>query len=316
VRIVSLLPSATEIVYALGLGDQLEGRTFECDYPPEVQQRPIVSSSGLPENVPLGEIDDAVRAATAGETPLYRLDEARIAQIQPDLILTQDLCRVCAVPSGDVDEALGRLGCRAEVVSLDPYSLDEVMIDIQNEGRAAGVDARADQLVDSLRARIAAVEASVSLASVDRFGADADPRRVLALEWVDPPWGAGHWIPDMVERAGGEPVLGYQGGHAEVTKWDAIREEAPTIVVVAPCGYHLAAAADQARAVLAELATTPAGWNNEVWAIDADASVAPRTPSRRRSRAARVDHRGGGGRPASPARGRAGQLIQRSGSVR
>jgi iron complex transport system substrate-binding protein len=251
----------------------LEGRTFECDYPPEVQQKPIVSSSGLPENLPLGEIDDAVRAATAGETSLYRLDEARIAQIQPDLILTQDLCRVCAVPSGDVDEALGRLGSRAEVVSLDPYSLDDVMIDIQNVGRAAGVDARADQLVDRLRARMAAVEASVSLASIGGFGVDSDPRRVLVLEWVDPPWGSGHWIPDMVERAGGQPVLGYKGGHADVTTWDTVREEGPTIVVVAPCGYHLAAAADQARAVLAELATTPAGRNNQVWAIDADAYV-------------------------------------------
>jgi iron complex transport system substrate-binding protein len=271
VRIVSLLPSATEIVYSLGLGDQLEGRTFECDYPPEAQQKPIVSSSGLPENLLLGEIDDAVRAATAGETPLYRLDEARIAQIQPDLILTQDLCRVCAVPSGDVEEALGRLGCRAEVVSLDPHSLDDVMLDIQNVGRAAGVGARADLLLDSLRARMAAVEASVSLASVGRFGAEADPRRVLVLEWVDPPWGAGHWIPDMVERAGGELVLGHKGGHAEVTTWDAVREEAPTIVVVAPCGYHLAEATEQARTVLAELATTPAGRNNGVWAIDADA---------------------------------------------
>jgi iron complex transport system substrate-binding protein len=273
VRIVSLLPSATEIVYALGLGDQLEGRTFECDFPPEAQQKPIVSSSGLPENLPLGEIDDAVRAATAGETPLYRLDEARIAQIQPDLLLTQDLCRVCAVPSGDVDEALGRLGCRAAVVSLDPHSLDDVMIDIQTVGRAAGLDARADLLVDSLRARMAAVEASVSLASVGRFGADADSRRVLVLEWVDPPWGAGHWIPDMVERAGGEPVLGHKGGHAEVITWDAVRHEAPTLVVVAPCGYHLADATEQARAVLAELATTPAGRNSEVWAIDADAYV-------------------------------------------
>jgi iron complex transport system substrate-binding protein len=270
VRIVSLLPSATEIVYALGLGDQLEGRTFECDYPPEAQQKPIVSSSGLPENLPLGEIDNAVRAATEGETPLYRLDEARMAQIQPDLILTQDLCRVCAVPSGDVEEAFGRLGCRAEVVSLDPHSLDDVMVDIQNVGRAAGVDARADLLVDSLRARMAAVEASVSLASVARFGADP---RVLVFEWVDPPWGAGHWIPDMVERAGGEPVLGHKGGHAEVTMWDAVRKEAPTIVVVAPCGYHLADATGQARAVLAELATTPAGRNNQIWAIDADAYV-------------------------------------------
>lgn len=272
-RIVSLLPSATEIVYALGVGDQLEGRTLECDYPPEAQQKPVVSSSELPENLPLGKIDDAVRAATAGETPLYRLDEARIAQIQPDLILTQDLCRVCGVPSGDVDQALGRLGCRAEVVSLDPHSLDDVMIDIQNVGQAAGVDARADLLVDSLRARMAAVEASVSLASVGRLGTDADPRRVLVLEWVDPPWGAGHWIPDMVARAGGEPVLGHKGGHADVTTWNAVREEAPTIVVVAPCGYHLTDATEQARTVLAELATTPAGRNKEVWAIDADAYV-------------------------------------------
>jgi iron complex transport system substrate-binding protein len=145
------------------------------------------------------------------------------------------------------------------------------MIDIHNVGRAGGVDARADLLVDSLRARMAAVEASVSLASAGRFGADADPRRVLVLEWVDPPWGAGHWIPDMVERAGGEPVLGHKGGHAEVTMWDAVREDAPTIVLVAPCGYHLAEATEQARTVLAELATTPAGRNNEVWAIDADA---------------------------------------------
>jgi ABC-type Fe3+-hydroxamate transport system substrate-binding protein len=133
-RIVSLLPSVTEIVYALGLGDQLEGRTFECDYPSEAQQNPIVSSSGLPENLLLGEIDDAVRAATAGETP-YRLDEARIAQIQPGLI-------------------------------------------------------------------------SPRLTSLGRFG-DPGSRRVLVLEWVDPPWGGGHWIPDMVELAGGEPVLGH-----------------------------------------------------------------------------------------------------------
>jgi hypothetical protein len=155
------------------------------------------------------------------------------------------------VPSGDVEEALGRLGCRAEVVSLDPHSLDEVMIDIHNVGRAAGVDGRADMVVDSLRSRMAAVEASVSLASVGRVGANTDPRRVLVLEWVDPPWGAGHWIPDMVERAGGEPVLGHKGGHAEVTMWDAVREEAPTIVVVAPCGYHLGEATEQACAVLA-----------------------------------------------------------------
>jgi iron complex transport system substrate-binding protein len=221
------------------------------------------------------------------------------------------------VPSGDVDEALGRLGCRAEVVSLDPHSLNEVMIDIENVGRAAGVNARADLLVDNLRARMAAIEASVSLPSAGRFGADADPRRVLVLEWVDPPWGAGHWIPDMVERAGGEPVLGHKGGHAEVTMWDAVREEAPTIVVVAPCGYHLAEATEQARAVLAELATTPAGRNNQVWAIDADAYLVrpgPRLVDGLELLAWIIA--GAEGDPASPARGYPRQLTQRTGSDR
>jgi iron complex transport system substrate-binding protein len=273
VQIVSLLPSATEIVYALGLGEHLAGRTFECDFPPEVREKPVVSSSGLPEDLPLGEIDDAVRAATAGETPLYRLDEALIASIQPDLILTQDLCRVCAVPSGDVDDALDRLGCRAEVVSLDPHSLDDVLIDIERVGRAAGADAAADLVVSQLRARAAAVEASVALGRVGRFGAAAEPPKVLVLEWVDPPWGAGHWIPDLVERAGGEPVLAANGGHADATTWDAVREAAPDIVIVAPCGYHLDAAAEQGRLVLGELAQTPAGVAGEVWAIDADAYI-------------------------------------------
>jgi iron complex transport system substrate-binding protein len=284
VRIVSLLPPATEIVYALGLGDQLEGRTFECDYPPEAQQKPIVSSSGLSENLPLGEIDNGVRAATAGETPLYRLDEARIAQIQPDLILTQDLCRVCAVPSGDIEEALGRLGCRAEVISLDPHSLDDVMIDIQNVGRAAGVDARADPLVDSLRARMAAVEASVSLTSVGRFGAEADLRRVLVLEWVDPPWGAGHWIPDMVERAGGAPVLGHKGGHAEVTMWDAVREEAPMIVVVAPWDIDHGAVAGHSWRARVRHTEAPVGRAaSAVIRLHRHRARAPAAPAARRS---------------------------------
>jgi iron complex transport system substrate-binding protein len=273
VQIVSLLPSATEIVYALGLGEHLAGRTFECDYPPEVTAKPVVSSSGLPEGLALGDIDDAVRTATAGETPLYRLDEALIASIRPDLILTQDLCRVCAVPSGDVDEALERLGCQAEVVSLDPHSLDDVLVDIERVGEAAGAHAAADLVVAQLRARVAAVEASVALGQVGRFGAAAQAPKVLVLEWVDPPWGAGHWIPDLVERAGGEPVLAAHGGHADATTWEAVREAAPDIVVVAPCGYHLDAAAEQGRSVLGVLVATPAGAAGQVWAIDADAYV-------------------------------------------
>jgi iron complex transport system substrate-binding protein len=273
VRIISLLPSATEIVYALGLGDQLEGVTFECDHPPEARAKPVVSSSGLAEGLAIGAIDDAVREATADGSPLYRLDDARIAEIGPDLILTQDLCRVCAVPSGDVDEALGRLGCAAEVLSLDPHTLDEVIADIERVGEATGAQDRASLVAASLRARLAAVEAAVSLREVGRFGADAERPKVLVLEWIDPPWGAGHWIPDMVERAGGEAVLGNGGDHASATTWQAVADAAPDIVVVAPCGFHLEAAVDQARSVRTHLAGTPAEAHDEIWAIDADAYV-------------------------------------------
>lgn len=274
-KILSLLPSATEIVYALGLGDQLEGVTFECDFPPEAKAKPVVSSSGLDEELAIGEIDGAVRAATADGSPLYRLDEARIAQIAPNLILTQDLCRVCAVPSGDVGEALDRLGCHAEVLSLDPHSLDDILLDIERVAAAVGgpVPARAAVVTDGLRARLAAVDAAVAMRSVGRFGSDAEAPRVLVLEWVDPPWGAGHWIPDLVTRAGGEPVLASPGGHADVVTWDAVAEAAPDVVIVAPCGFHLDDAVAQARSVLPMLAATPAGRTGQIWAVDADAYV-------------------------------------------
>jgi iron complex transport system substrate-binding protein len=275
VRIVSLLPSATEIVYALGLGEQLEGVTFECDHPPEARLKPVVSSSGLADvdAMEIGEIDAAVRAATVDGAPLYRLDEALIASIRPDLILTQDLCRVCAVPSGDVDAALDRLGCEAEVVSLDPGSLEDVINDIERVGMAAGVPERAELVAASLWARVAAVEASVSLDAVGRFGADAQAPRVLVLEWVDPPYGAGHWIPDLVERAGGDPVLARPGGHSTTLTWSQVTEAEPDVVLVAPCGYHLEGAVEQARSILPLLAATPAGRAGQVWALDADGHV-------------------------------------------
>jgi iron complex transport system substrate-binding protein len=259
VKIVSLLPSATEIVFALGRGDDLRGVTFECDFPPEARGLPVVSSSGLeaPGGAPEA-IDAAVREATAGGEPLYRLDDAAIAAIGPDVILTQDLCRVCAVPSGDVDAALDRLGCRAEVVSLDPTSLDDVLDDIERVGRAIGAEVQAAEVVAGLRRRLAAVEAAV---------AGRDRPRVLVLEWVDPPFGAGHWIPGMLEAAGAEPVLGRATLPSEPLTWEAIRAEAADAVVVAPCGFGLdgsLAHAAQARDHLGPGA---------VWAIDGDAFI-------------------------------------------
>src|SRR5438045_4172992 len=156
VRIVSLLPSATEIVYALGLGDQLDGVTFECDYPPEARSKPVVSDTALPQDRPMSarEVDQLVSGFQSRGESIYVLDTDMIQRIQPDVILTQDLCRVCAVPSGQVEDALAKLGCSSQVVSLDPGTLDEVLQSIATVGRALGVEDRATDLVASLRERV------------------------------------------------------------------------------------------------------------------------------------------------------------------
>ncbi len=257
---MSLLPSATEIVFALGCGDDLQGVTFECDFPAEARSKRVVSSSGLEASTDSPEdIDAAVRQATEGGTPLYRLDEEAIAEIDPDVILTQDLCRVCAVPSGDVDEALGRLGCSAEVVSLDPNRLDEVIDDIDRVGAVLGVEGRAAELTGALRRRLRAAREA-------RAGYAAPP--VLLLEWVDPPFGAGHWIPDMIRAAGGHAVLAAPGTHSGALSWDDIDAEPFGTVIVAPCGFGLDGAVEQATAVRDRFPE-----HIRVWAVDGDAYV-------------------------------------------
>ncbi|MGS0686916.1 ABC transporter substrate-binding protein [Nakamurella sp. GG22] len=258
-RVVSLLPSATEIVYALGLGDDLVGVTFECDEPPAARlDKAVVVGGRDTSGMTPREIDDYVRAAMAAGEDLYTLRSQALAGLDPELILTQDLCRVCAIPSGDVDRALGYLGCAAEVLSLDPHSLDDVLATVQQVGDRAGVGDRAAGVVAGLRARLDRVQAAVA----------GRPRpRVAVVEWVDPPFAAGHWVPDLVVAAGGEPVGGNSGGRSAETTWDDIRAGAPDVVVVAPCGFHLDGAAEQASTVHAELPGVP------VWAIDADGIV-------------------------------------------
>lgn len=259
-RIVSLLPSATEIVFALGLGDDLAGVTFECDFPPEARGKRIISSSGLEASADDPEaIDAAVRAATEGGVPLYRLDEAAIAEIDPDVILTQDLCRVCAVPSGDVDAALRRLGCSAVVISLDPTSLDEVIDDIGRVGTVLDVAERGAELVAALRLELGVIRSVL---------ADRPRPKVLLLEWVEPPFGAGHWIPDMIRVAGGEPVLTAEGRASTALAWEAVAEAEPDVVVVAPCGFGLEGAVEHARQALPFLPSSAA-----VWAVDGDAYI-------------------------------------------
>jgi iron complex transport system substrate-binding protein len=258
-RLVSLLPSATEIVYALGLGDDLVGVTFECDEPPAARtEKTVVVGGKDTHGMTPGEIDGYVRAQLAAGADLYTLHAQALLGLRPDLILTQDLCRVCALPTGQVEQALDYLGCQAGVLALDPYSLDEVLDTIVAVAARAGVPDRAEQLVASLRARLDRVAAGVA--------GRARPR-VAIIEWVDPPFTAGHWIPDLVRAAGGEPVAARPNKPSVEVSWAEIAAAAPDLVVVAPCGYHLDGAAGQAPAVVAALPGVP------VWAIDADGII-------------------------------------------
>ncbi|HET6692669.1 MAG TPA: ABC transporter substrate-binding protein [Pedococcus sp.] len=232
-RIVSLLPSTTEILFAIGAGPEVVGVTFECDYPQEARTRTIVSTSTMPEGLSPAEIDAFVAKALAAGEDLYRLDEGALAGLDADLVVTQDLCAVCAVDVSVVDDALAHLGCTADVLTIDPHTLDEVFESILTLGRATGHLDAASALVESQRARLAAVRSRV---------AGLPRARVMLLEWTDPPYAPGHWMPEMIEAAGGEPLLAAPGAKSERVTWEAIRAARPELVVAAPCGFDLAAA--------------------------------------------------------------------------
>jgi iron complex transport system substrate-binding protein len=264
VKIVSLLPSATEMVFALGLGDQLEGVTYECDFPAEARSKPVISDTALPQDKPLsaGEIDRLVGEFIDRAEPIYTLDKELIQRIQPDLILAQDLCRVCAVPSGQVEDALRELGCTAEVVSLDPNTIEEIFEGILTVGRATGTEARARELVDGLRDRVDRVKrAAVRLPSI----------RALALEWGDPPYAGGHWIPGMVEMSGGTNLLSAPGERSILVTWKQVTDAMPEVIVYMPCGYYRDEAETEVEQLFAipEFANTPAARGGAVFAVDA-----------------------------------------------
>lgn len=261
-RIVSLLPSTTEILFAIGAGDDVVGVTFECDYPPEARGRRVVSTSAMPEGLTAAEIDDYVVGAMARGEDLYHLDEGALSDLDADLVVTQDLCAVCAVDVSVVDEALAHLGCTAEVLTIDPHTLDEVFASIQTLGRATGHLAEAEALVASQRERLAVVRARV---------AERTRPRVMLLEWTDPPYAPGHWIPEMIEIAGGVPLLGKPGAKSERVLWETIHESAPEVVVVAPCGFDLAGASLLADDLVASK-VLPIGI--PVYAVDANAAWA------------------------------------------
>jgi iron complex transport system substrate-binding protein len=259
VRVVSLLPSATEIVYAIGLGDELVAVTFECDEPAAARRDKVVVVGGQDTSgMSPAAIDAYVRDQVAAGQDLYTLDAGALAALAPELILTQDLCRVCALPSGHVRDALDYLGCAADVVTLDPHSLPEVLETIVTVGQRAGARPQADLLVASLRKRLANVSARV--ASLRRPA-------MAVIEWVDPPFTAGHWVPDLVTAAGGRPVAAEAGARSRPTSWPAVAAARPEVIVVAPCGFGLDAAAAQAELVARQLPGIP------IWAIDANGLV-------------------------------------------
>lgn len=256
-RIVSLLPSATEIAFALGLEEQLVGVTFECNFPPQARVgRKIVVDGMETHTLTPGEIDALVRSRLATGDELYRLDDDALRICNPDLIISQDLCRVCAVPSGDVDAAVARLNCSAPVLLLDPQSLDEVIESVGTFANAAGVPERGVAVMADLRARLA------TLASA--LGSRARPT-VFVAEWVDPPFVAGHWVPDVVYAGGGQPVLAVPGGRSVTCTWDDVNAADPDFVIVSPCGYGLAGAIEQSQVVLEHFSGRAA-----IFAIDAD----------------------------------------------
>ena len=261
-RIVSLLPSATEILHAIGAGPEVVGVTFECDYPPQAREARIVSTSSLPEGLSLAEIDTVVTERAQSGEDLYHLDRGALAGLDADVVVTQDLCAVCAVDVSVVADALAYLDSAAQVVTTDPHTLEEVLASIEQLGAVCGKEVAAKELVDACRARLEAIAATV---------AGRRRPRMLVLEWTDPPFAPGHWIPEMVEVAGGVAALGAAGEKSRRVSWDDVADSEPEVVVVAPCGFDLSTCEVQGRELVAA-GRLPAGV--PVWAVDANASFA------------------------------------------
>lgn len=265
-RVVSLLPSATEIVYALGRGDALVGVTHECDFPEAAKAKPRLTRSTLAAAPTPADIDRHVRASLHAGSSLYALDAALLERLQPDLILTQELCEVCAVSYDIVARAAKTLRGDPRVVSLEPSSLEDVYANVATVGSLLGAGEEAARVVAALRDRAAALARHVA----------GRPRpRTLVLEWTDPPMSGGHWTPELVELAGGEPVLANPGANSQRMAWADIAAADPDVVLVAPCGFDLAAALRAAADLQREPAwrSLRAVHDRRAYALDGNAYV-------------------------------------------
>ena len=265
-KIWSLLPSATEILFALALADQITGVTHECDYPPEANSKPRVTLSYIDSSRDSSEIDRQVTERFRNGRQLYGIDEERLRTDPPDLIVTQDLCPVCAVSPSDFAGHMEDAGCRAEVLCLNPNSLLEVLDDIGRIGEATGRDAEARALTSALAHRIERVRSTL--------GRVTERPRVLCLEWLDPPMPAGHWVVDMIREAGGnDNGLIAAGGPSRKIRWERMRQVDQEIVVLMPCGFGPERAAREAEILwrLNGWSRLPAVGKGRVYAVDGDA---------------------------------------------
>ncbi len=258
-RIVSLVPSATETLFALGLGADVIAVTHECDYPPAVRELPKITRDGLPAGLTTGEIDAAVKERTLAGESIYELDADLLHDLRPDLIVTQELCSVCAVSYDDVCAVAEEIDPHPRVISLDPHTIGEVLGDVRTLAQATD---RKDAAVDLIR------DASARIDRVRLAVRGARRPRVAALEWLDPPFAAGHWTPQLIDYAGGEDVLGFAGEKSEERTWQEVAASQPDIVIVMPCGFDAEIAHREAEMHRDELAAVGAG---EIVAVDAAA---------------------------------------------
>jgi iron complex transport system substrate-binding protein len=259
-RIASLVPSATEALFALGFGDEVVAVTHECDWPDAARRLPRLTRSVIEEGLAPAEVDAAVRELTGKGEAIYELDQRALAELEPDLIATQAVCAVCAVSYDEVCSVAAGLPGGPAVISLDPGTLDEVLGDLPRLAEACGDADRGERLRAALRRRIDAVSSAV---------AGAPRPRVLALEWLDPPYVGGHWVPDMIAAAGGDDVLASPGERSRTAPWSDLRPARPDVAVVMPCGLYADEAAAQARGFADELASLDA---ERIVAVDAASS--------------------------------------------
>jgi len=268
-RIISFLPAATEMACALGLGDTLVGVTHECDFPATAKTKPVVVKPALPlESMSLGEIDAAVAKRIGSGQSLYEVDEQLLRDLKPDLILTQNLCQVCGPSGNEITVALKLLSPKPEIVWMTPHSLEEIFQNIRDLGAVTHCSARADELVAQGESRLQAISARTAKA--------LRRPRVFCLEWVEPYYCCGHWVPEMIELAGGEDALGRKGTDSVRISWADIAAWAPEILIVSPCGFNTQHAVAQAHQLLRQpgWSELPAVRNGRVYAVDANAYFA------------------------------------------